>query len=568
MVRLVDGCPIRNERARRRHWLLHRRRRPNRAACPASASRGPAPKGRWSPIAWLACVCAVPAVLFCFGVPASAASTSSQPHSGGTLTILENTGSIGGWPDGLDPGTNTCCLVEDEPYNDAIFGQLFTQTSKGQAAPDLATGWKFLNGDKTVDIYLRHGVTFQDGTPFNAAAVVWNVKRDLIPANGGTTLLTSFPVASVATQGSYTVVLHLTKPFAPIINSLTSVAGPNWIASPTAYKKMGEKAFALKPVGAGPFEVVSDSVSAELVLKKFPHYWQAGHPYLNQVIYKTIGSDESSYNALLTGQAQVAQQVTTLSVVQTSQKNAKLRVVDTPGSGTAALQLNTKVAPFNNIKAREAAYYALDAQALNKVIAGGQGTVSESGDGPASLFPILNVPGYRTYDLAKAKALVKQLGGVSFTITGFAVTPQLTEAEQTEFEAAGMQTKITTVNLAQLVKAFQTGSWQATGGGAGGLDPAIGVGGMTWRAISNAPFTGIHDPVLDKMINAGAATVNHAARAAIYNQIYKYMSDEAYMPFLYAAPFYNITTTNVYGPGLSTPMYNTYLIGWPDIWTK
>jgi peptide/nickel transport system substrate-binding protein len=518
--------------------------------------------------AWLACLSAlaVATVLIAFGTPANAAVASSQPQHGGTITVLENTGSIGGWSDGLDPATNLCCLVEDEPYNDAIFGQLFTQTAKGQAAPDLATGWKFLDGDRDVDIFLRHGVTFQDGTAFDAAAVAWNVRRDLLPVDGGTTLLSSFPVASVTTQGQYTVELHMTKPFAPIINSFTSVATPNWIASPTAYKKMGEKAFALKPVGAGPFEVVSDSIGAELVLKKFPHYWQKGHPYLNGVIYKTIGSDESSYNALLSGQAQTAQQVTTLSVIQTAQKNPNLQVAVTPGSGTQAYQLNTKIAPFNNIKAREAIYYALDDSALNQVIGGGQGALSESGDGPASLFPILKIPGYRNYDLDKARALVKQLGGLSFTITGFAVTPALTEATQSEFAAAGMKTKIDTVNLAQLVKAFQTNSWQLTGGGAGGLDPAVGVGGMAWRVISGAPFTGINDPALDKLINAAAATVNHAARTKLYTQIYTYMSDKAYMPFLYATPFYNISTTNVHGPGLSTPMYNTYLIQWPDIW--
>jgi peptide/nickel transport system substrate-binding protein len=230
--------------------------------------------------------------------------------------------------------------------------------------------------------------------------------------------------------------------------------------------------------------------------------------------------------------------------------------------------LNTKVAPFNNIKAREAIYYALDPQALNKVIAGGQGTVSQTGNGPASLFPLLTVPGYRTYNLAKAKALVRQLGGLHFTITGFATGPQLTEAEQSEFAAAGMKTKITTVNLAQLVKAFDTNSWQITGGGAGGLDPGIGIGGMTWRVESNAPFTGIHDPVLDRLINAGAATANHAARGKIYKQIYQYMSDKALMPFLYAGPFYNIASTNAYGPGVSTPMYNNYLIEWPDVWVS
>ncbi|MBO0693843.1 MAG: ABC transporter substrate-binding protein, partial [Acidimicrobiaceae bacterium] len=315
---------------------------------------------------------AIGALLFSFGGSASAAS-AGKPQTGGTMTVLENTGGIGNWPMGLDPGTNTCCLVEDEPYNDAIFGQLFTQDAKGHATPDLATGYKFLNGNKTVEIFLRPNVKFTDGTPFNAAAVKWNITRDLATAADRSRLLSSFPVKTVTTQGPNTVVLHLLYPFTPIINSFDSVATPNWIASPTAYQKMGEKAFSLKPVGAGPFMVQSDTQNSKLVLVKNPHYWQKGHPYLNGVTFESVGADQSAYSAIQGGQAQVAQQIATNSVAQVAKKNPSVQVVTTLAAGTAALQLNTSIAPFNNIKAREAVYYALNPAQLNKVITGGVG---------------------------------------------------------------------------------------------------------------------------------------------------------------------------------------------------
>jgi ABC-type transport system substrate-binding protein len=508
-------------------------------------------------------------LLFTFGGAGSAsAAASNQPKSGGTITVLENTGGIGNWPEGLDPGTNLCCLVEDEPYNDAIFGQLFTQSPKGVATPDLATGYKFSNGNRDVAIYLRKGVKFSDGTPFNSAALKWNITRDLANPAAKSRLYSSFPVDSVTTPNPTTAVLHMHYPFTPIINSFDSVATPNWVASPTAYQKMGEKAFALAPVGAGPFMVQSDNQNSKLTLVKNPNYWQKGHPYLDKVIFESIGTDQSAYSAIESGQAQVAQQVATSAVATAAKKNSAVKVVVTLGAGTGALQLNTKIAPFNNKLAREAVYYALNPEQLNKVAAAGEGVVGQSGDGPASLFPIPKVPGYRTFNLAKAKALVQQLGGLSFNITGFATNPTLSEAEQAEFAQAGMKVQITTVNLAQLVAAFDNNSWQITGGGAGGLDPAIGVGGMTWRVQSNAPFTGIHDPHLDKLIAQGASVTNYDARLSIYKQIYKYMSDNALMPFLYSGPLWNISNPKVQGPGVSTPMYNNYLIQWPDIWTK
>jgi ABC-type transport system substrate-binding protein len=507
--------------------------------------------------------------VFSGGLPSASAASSSTPVAGGTLTIMEQAGGIGDWPQGLDPANNSLS-AEDEPMEDAIYGQLFTQDPKGHVQPDLATGYKFLNNGRTVELFLRHGVKFTDGTPFNASAVAWNIRRDLDPKNA-CICDTSFPVKTplatgISTQGQYTVVLHLSEPFYPIMTAFSQISSPDWIASPTAYQKMGAKAFALKPVGAGPFMVQSDTLNTELVLTKNPNYWQKGHPYLDKVIYKTVGTPESEYQALQSNQGQAMQQIATLSVIQAAQKNSKVRVVATPGVGTFALQLNTKTAPFNNIKAREAIYYAINQEALNKVVTGGNGSVSQTGDGPASLYPQLTVPGYRTYNLAKAKALVQQLGGLNFTIIGTAQFLMAEEALVSEFGQAGMKVTITTDTLEQEVSAFQHNSWAAIPGGAGGLDPELGAGGLAWRVQSTGPFTGIDNKYLDQLVNQGVSTENHDARAAIYSKLYKYLSDHALMPFTYSSPLYNIVNPKAHGPGFDQGMANSYLIQWPDVW--
>lgn len=494
----------------------------------------------------------------------ASAATSTGPQRGGTMTVLELNGGIGDWPAGLDPATNSLS-AEDEPQADAIYGQLFTQSSKGVPQPDLATGYKILNGGMTVELLLRPGVKFTDGTPFNASAVAWNIERDLNPTYA-CICDPFFPIASVTTQGADTVVLHMKQVYSPIINAFSALDSPGWIASPTAYQKMGEKAFSEAPVGAGPFEVVSDVLSDKLVLKRNPNYWQKGHPYLNELIFQNVATPESGYETLQSGAAQVLQQVPTASVAQTAKQNSSVRVVTTPGLGTGALQLNTTTAPFNNITAREAIYYALDPQALNKGIEDGLGNIAQSGDGPASLYPILKIPGYRTFNLAKAEALVKQLGGLKFSIIGTPTGVPAMEAEQSEFQAAGMQVSIQSVPLETEVADFSHNQWQAIPGGAGGLDPEIGAGGLAWRVVSNGPFTGIHNSYLDSLINQGTATFSHSARLKVYDTLYTYLSTNALMPFTYAAPLWNIVTPNTHGPGLSQGMANSYLIYWPDVW--
>src|SRR5256885_15686345 len=113
-------------------------------------------------------------VLLATGAAACSSSSSSSkapaasgsPRSGGTLTVLEWTGFSGDWPAGLDPATNINGAA-DQSQMDAIFGELFELGPKGKIIPDLATGYKFSNGGKSITITLRQGVQFTDGTPFN-----------------------------------------------------------------------------------------------------------------------------------------------------------------------------------------------------------------------------------------------------------------------------------------------------------------------------------------------------------------------------------------------------------------
>lgn len=77
--------------------------------------------------------------------------------------------------------------------------------------PDLATGYSFANGGKTFVIDLRQGVQFSDGTPFNAAAVAFSIRRDLHPKNACLCLAAFSSVTSVTTSGNDTVELNMNQ---------------------------------------------------------------------------------------------------------------------------------------------------------------------------------------------------------------------------------------------------------------------------------------------------------------------------------------------------------------------
>jgi peptide/nickel transport system substrate-binding protein len=492
----------------------------------------------------------------------TAAVAAATPAPGGSVNVLENSTYLGEWP-GLDPATDS----DDSAnyiYMDAIYGDLFEQGANNQPVPDLATGYSFSNGGKTVTITLRPGVKFTDGTPFNAAAVKFNIDRDLSPANASICgCAADFPIASIQTPTDLTVVLQLTKVFAPIITAFYAEA-PNWIVSPTALARLGEKAFSLTPVGAGPFQVVSDKPSSALQLARNPHYWQAGRPYLNRLTFTSIGSDESAYEALQAGQGQSYQRFSTYNLV--NQAKQKLQLTTVPPVQVNGVQLNTRAKPFNNILAREAIYYATDAAAINKSLCLNQCTLTQSLTAPGGEFYEPTVPGYRTYNLAKAKALVKQLGGLDVTIlvVGTVFDQEMAEGLQSQWNAAGMNVKLDVTNIGAAIQQYRSNSWEAGTPSAGDVDPSLGFG-LTGEYLSTGTISGVSDPALDQLIGQATATTSTAARASIYKQAFKLISDKAYSPFVVVAPVYNLTVHGVSGPGLTTPQGQVY---WEDVSAK
>jgi peptide/nickel transport system substrate-binding protein len=505
--------------------------------------------------------------------------------AGGSITVLEGAGYSGLWPYGLDPVTNRDAIPNLD-FMDAIYGQLFELGPNGKIQPDLATGYTFGPHAKTVTITLRQGVTFSDGTPFNAQAVLADWNRLLGPqgvqsGNAPPWLIprtnpkvpTSPPApGAIVATGPYTIVVHQIVPNAAFIDQILS-SFPNWIASPTAYQKEGETQFARYPVGAGPFTVVSDNYSNELVVKKNPHYWQAGHPYLNQITFKVVGSDEAAYEAMLAGQGQVYEGLGTTAIIAEAQK--RFQVYNMAGTSPYDLQLNTAAPPFNNVKARQAIYAATNFAPILAHIFGNRYPAVEGFTGPGGICYEPTVPGYQGYDPTLAKKLVQESGLSNYTFTlgtiSSNVAIQTTEALRTEWAQFGIHATIANYNLNALVAAFEANhgkSWTAMIQTAGAFDPASGVG-VGFRFLSTSPFSGVHDPHLDTLLNEAASSTNLSTRCKYYNQAEEYIAKNYYGPFYFSLNPTNVSAKGIGGPGLTSSLPAVAVvpaIPWEDIW--
>ena len=497
----------------------------------------------------------------------------ASPQHGGELTVLLDSGYSGSWPSGLDPATNTSGRANLTQMS-AIYGGLFRLVAddnggNAKVVPHQADSYEFADGGATVRIKLKPGITFTDGTALDAAAVVFNIKRDLEATCTCKPTWTLADQDPVTAEGTDTVVLKFKQPNAAVVNSFV-VSNVNWIASPTALQQMGADAFRIKPVAAGPFKVVSNELSSELVLERNPTYFVKDRPYLDKLIIRSVGGDQPAYQALLAGQGNVYEGLTTIPLLDEAKKNGQLVVTQQPATSPYVIQLNTKIAPFNDIKAREAIYYATNVEAIRQGLFKGNYPASQTFTADGGLFHHPTIPGYRTYDLDKAKALVQQLGGLTVdlgTLNAY-VANQVNTALQTQWEAAGIKTTIHSEQLTGLIQNFNGGKWQAMLQTAGAWDPAVGLG-VGFRFGTKSPFSGISDPTIDGLLQQASQSTDAAKRDALYLQVGQRISDQAYAPFILAFAPASVVTKNVHGPGLTTlippVVVNTGII-WDEVW--
>jgi peptide/nickel transport system substrate-binding protein len=515
-------------------------------------------------------------------------TTSSAPvAAGGSITVLESSGYAGAWTT-LDPAENKEGAATQD-FMTAIYGQLFELGAGGKIIPDLAAGYTYSPDAKTVTITLRQGVKFSDGTPFNAQAVAYNWNRDLGPIaikNGlnppwlvaeqkapkGSPPGTAEPAlpGDIQVTGPYTIVVHQIAPNGAFIDQLFDSI-PDWIASPAALQKEGAS-FGQNPVGAGPFVVASNTPNNELVVKKNPDYWQQGHPLLDQITFKTVGSDEAAYEAMLANEGQVYEDMSTTQLI--NQSASHFTVDNNLGTSPYDLQLNTSVPPFNNPKARQAIYAATDFTPILQHLFGGRYPITESFTGPGGICYEQNVPGYQGYDPTLAKQLIAETGLNKVTIQvgtiALSTAQESMQALATEWEALGLKVKQTSWPLSGLIAAFEANggkSWQSMVQTAGAYDPAGGVG-VGFRFTSQSPFSGVHDPKLDTLLNEAQGSTSLSTRCGFYDQAAAYIAKNYYGPFYFTFSPANISVHGIAGPGLTTPLASVAVvptIPWEDI---
>lgn len=480
----------------------------------------------------------------CGGNPS--AQGNGQPKSGGVLTV----GLESPWVS-LDPAKVTTFNGLDAQR--AVYDGLFTPDPKGKLVPTLATGYDVSEDGLTYTVTLRKGVKFQDGTTLDASAVKRNLDRMRDPATASTSAYNTKAIASVSAPEPNKVVITLAKPSSGFATEV--LAGPpGFIVSPAELDKPGAD-IANKPVGAGPFKFDSQVSGDSLSLVKWEGYWQKDRPYLDGIKFKVISDEEARYASITTNTIQVAVNASTTSVME-AKTNSSVNVEDLGAVGSKFVTFQSQVAPFDNLKARQAASMAIDPEAINKTLFNG---LNKSGQQspfpPGHPYDPGKVKGYSAYDLTKAKELVKEIGGLSFTlqIVNRPEDVRTAQALVAQWKVAGIDATIALVDSPTIVVDANNHKYQAMlYRWRGSFDPAGNVNQFfnSATATPSVPSTNVSltkDLTVDQALAEGEATLDPTARKAAYKKLDEALA--AYTPYLYlwAANWYRISATSVYG---------------------
>lgn len=340
---------------------------------------------------------------------ATTLSTGAVAQDGGSLTIAFRANQEPASLDGhIDPYQSTWL------FNSFVADPLLILDDKGKYQPALAESWETSLDGRTWTFKLKSGVKFQDGTPFDAAAVKYNLERIIDPKTASVQLKSDVgPIKSVDVVDPLTVRVNYETPWVTLLDALRRT--PIW--SPTAAEKHGIANFQRNLVGTGPFVFGEWVKNDRMVFKRWPEYggWNPmskhkGPAKLEQVTVRFIGENAVLTNVVKQGSAQVGFNLPVQSIEE-YKDDKNFRFISLPQSGTG-LQLvaNIRNPPLSDIRVRQALLHARDAKAINQVLYDGYYGAS---DGPLDNVHPCFWPGASSmypHSLDKAKQILEDAG--------------------------------------------------------------------------------------------------------------------------------------------------------------
>lgn len=426
-----------------------------------------------------------------------------------------------------------------------IFESLVTYDKDSfEVVPALAHDWDISEDGKTYNFYLEEGVTFHDGTDFDADAVKLNFDRWSDPDHeysfaeegyvyalyeslfGGYQGDEGHVIDEVNVVDDYEIEFKLKEPLGPFLQNL----GSHYFAitSPAALEEYGAD-IDENPVGTGPFQFVSWSKDDQIVLEKFEDYRKDGLPKLDKVIYEVIPDNAARVIALRSGEVDIIDDVNPDEGANIESEEG-LELYSREANNVGFLGFQTEKEPLNDKLVRQAISHAVDTEALVDALYAGY---AEKGVGllpPGYLGYNEDLEGY-DYDLDKAQELLAEAGYEDGLDVEFWVMPvsrpympdpeKVAEIIQNDLEKIGINADIVREEWAPYIEKTTDGEhemfllgWSGANG-----DPDYFLTSLLHSdSIGGENRSFYTNEEVDKLLDEAKATVDEDERAELYKE--------------------------------------------------
>jgi 4-phytase/acid phosphatase/peptide/nickel transport system substrate-binding protein len=429
-----------------------------------------------------------------------------------------------------------------------LFDTLTGRDAQGKATPRLALSWAHSEDYKTWTFKLRSGVKFHDGSPFNAQAVKWNFDRQKDPANKCRCAFYIAFINSVEVVDDVTVVYHLKDPVIMLPELMAPPTQNNVMQSPAAVAARGDD-YNRNPSGTGPF-VLKSWTGDRLVVERNPNYWNAGHPHLDRIVFKPLPDALSRFASLQSGEADLVwDDEYDYDNIFKAKADKRLAVLTYVGSGAQVYAFNTKAAPLDDVRVRQALVMAIDRKKMSQVVSGGlaRPALNPYGDGS---WVKCSDDGALAYDPVKARELLKAYGKPVAFKAIFTATPRgrtIGQVLQQFWKQVGATMEIEQVDQATIVprafqRQFQMTPWRIID--LADPDPQMYA---NFHTGSPSALAGYSNPDLDRMLERARVTADMRSRTADYCEIGRHINQQAIWFWTFQNTYYAIAKTKVKG---------------------
>jgi peptide/nickel transport system substrate-binding protein len=461
-------------------------------------------------------------------VPVEVPVQPEGPKPEGTLRV-----AIATFPNTLDGP-----LAAEQNARNAsrpLYDSLLFVNDSGDIEPSLAKSYEISDDGLEYIFHLREGVTFHNGEPFNADAVVFTWKRYSNPDFAWNERWKM--AGNVEKVDDMTVKITTTEPKPLLLRTIAT----HWAMVPPKYvEQVGDVEFGNKPVGTGPYAFVEQVTGSHITYKANPNYWREGYPKIENIIFRPIPESATRVAAIQTGEVDIVGRLSA-EEAQSLLGASGVQVIRYPVTRVYYIAFNNVTSgvgqPTEDPLVRQAMNYAVDVQAIIDALFNGYfkqstGFVATGELAYGAVEPF-------GYDPDKARDLLAQAGypngfkmGFACPAGAYAHFEEVCEAVQAYLAEVGIDTDLEimesghywALEAAKELPPLFGDSWSETTGEA--------YNRMTGALFGwDAKYSSWDDEYIISSIKKIGSTVDIEARKGLYEELQRYMVENP--PFIY-----------------------------------